>query len=352
MENNVFSQRIYELRKAKGLSQKELGELIGVSNKAVSKWETGESLPKTSTIMKLAQLFEINPSELIADFAENDNDGAGVNEERLYELESLKSENEILKTKLNRYGKVNKKTQAIGISLFVLLALIVTALAVVINFEPPQNKDIADAGKSKTSIVFNGVKFTPANALEEYVFSKEYNIDINRDDDLRYAKYTDISGHEKRVTISPFFEAEIVILKSAKKQYIYCNREKVNMTIDEKHTVSFVMKSGDSAFKNETYSMYTYDDESVKGATVSDINSIKILCDFYNNRQAVDDKKITERFLSNDNMVCYASLVGNTTNFLPVGEFFRDGDNNTYFYDYTNGEAYYAGGQVSEIVYN
>lgn len=37
MDNLEFARQISELRKAKGLSQKELGELLGVSNKAVSK---------------------------------------------------------------------------------------------------------------------------------------------------------------------------------------------------------------------------------------------------------------------------------------------------------------------------
>lgn len=43
MDNYEFAQRIVELRRQKGLSQKQLGEMLGVSNKAVSKWENGVS---------------------------------------------------------------------------------------------------------------------------------------------------------------------------------------------------------------------------------------------------------------------------------------------------------------------
>ncbi len=77
MANYELSNRIYELRTKKGLSQKELGAILGVSNKAVSKWETGTALPKTETLIKLAEVFEISTEELLnavcqEDFKEED----------------------------------------------------------------------------------------------------------------------------------------------------------------------------------------------------------------------------------------------------------------------------------------
>lgn len=65
MANYELSNRIYELRTQKGLSQKELGAILGVSNKAVSKWETGTAIPKTETLIKLAEVFGISTEELI-----------------------------------------------------------------------------------------------------------------------------------------------------------------------------------------------------------------------------------------------------------------------------------------------
>lgn len=43
-------KRIATLRKTKGLSQEQLAELLHVSAQAVSKWETGKSLPETATL--------------------------------------------------------------------------------------------------------------------------------------------------------------------------------------------------------------------------------------------------------------------------------------------------------------
>ncbi len=71
MRNYDLGNRIYNLRKSKGLSQKELGELVGVSNKSVSKWENGTAIPKTDTLVKLAEVFDISSQELLQGKTDN-----------------------------------------------------------------------------------------------------------------------------------------------------------------------------------------------------------------------------------------------------------------------------------------
>lgn len=58
MNNIKIGKRIAQLRSLKGLTQTELGERIGVSFQAVSKWERGESLPDISLLPKLSQVLE------------------------------------------------------------------------------------------------------------------------------------------------------------------------------------------------------------------------------------------------------------------------------------------------------
>lgn len=65
MKDYKFGTRIYNLRKGKGLSQTELGDLVGVSNKAVSKWENGEAKPAVSQLLKLSKVFEISIDDII-----------------------------------------------------------------------------------------------------------------------------------------------------------------------------------------------------------------------------------------------------------------------------------------------
>lgn len=60
-ENVKFIRDKYDL------SQKELGEIAGVSDKAVSSWETGEKKPRMGSIQKMADHFGIKKSDIIED---------------------------------------------------------------------------------------------------------------------------------------------------------------------------------------------------------------------------------------------------------------------------------------------
>jgi transcriptional regulator with XRE-family HTH domain len=63
----MLGDTIYRLRKGKGLSQDELGKLVGVSNKAVSKWETNDANPDITLLPLLAKIFGVTADELLTD---------------------------------------------------------------------------------------------------------------------------------------------------------------------------------------------------------------------------------------------------------------------------------------------
>lgn len=60
-----FREKLTALRRAKGLSQEELGHTVGVSRQTVSKWETGQSTPELSKLIELGRAFEISLDELV-----------------------------------------------------------------------------------------------------------------------------------------------------------------------------------------------------------------------------------------------------------------------------------------------
>ena len=53
-------ERIAVVRKSKGLTQEQLGELLGVSRQAVSKWESGQTVPDALTVAKLCRVLDVS----------------------------------------------------------------------------------------------------------------------------------------------------------------------------------------------------------------------------------------------------------------------------------------------------
>ncbi len=64
MNNYHFGNYICDLREKKGLSQSQLGEKLGVSNKAVSKWENGGAYPSSELMLPLAKELGVSIEEL------------------------------------------------------------------------------------------------------------------------------------------------------------------------------------------------------------------------------------------------------------------------------------------------
>ena len=61
----IFSQRVYELRKKRGFSQKELGEAVGLSHKAISTIESGARSTTIEKLIALADFFGVTMDYLI-----------------------------------------------------------------------------------------------------------------------------------------------------------------------------------------------------------------------------------------------------------------------------------------------
>ncbi len=65
MDINAVARQIGALRKNKGLTQSELGDRVGVSFQAVSKWERGETLPDTALLPELAKVLETSIDNIL-----------------------------------------------------------------------------------------------------------------------------------------------------------------------------------------------------------------------------------------------------------------------------------------------
>lgn len=117
---NNIAKRLLKLRKEKGLSQEEVGNIIGVSRQTISKWETGESIPDFDKIIPLCDLYNITTDELIRGDTTSKDD---VNSQTV----SLKEGKAY-----NPYKKV-KKYEALVVSISVFLYVLSIAWVVLME---------------------------------------------------------------------------------------------------------------------------------------------------------------------------------------------------------------------------
>ncbi len=117
MDNQKFGRFIRDLRKKANMTQKELGEKLNVTDKAVSKWERGLGFPDISIINLLAETFGITASEVLnAEIGKKDT----IDVEKAVQeaVESVTKEKE---KKENRKRKLIKIVKIVSIIIFVLM---------------------------------------------------------------------------------------------------------------------------------------------------------------------------------------------------------------------------------------
>ncbi|MBE6691878.1 MAG: helix-turn-helix domain-containing protein [Ruminococcaceae bacterium] len=125
MDQIKIGRFIAERRKAKGLTQMQLAEMLGITDRAVSKWENGKSMPDCSIMLELCEILQINVNDLLNGevvFMEDYNKKA---EEALLEMIKEKEQND--KQLLTLEWVIG------GLSVIVLLIPII--IAAVVNIE-------------------------------------------------------------------------------------------------------------------------------------------------------------------------------------------------------------------------
>ena len=66
MDQEKIGTFICTIRKQQGLTQEQLGERLGVTNKTVSRWETGKYMPDIDKLQELSAILGISINELLA----------------------------------------------------------------------------------------------------------------------------------------------------------------------------------------------------------------------------------------------------------------------------------------------
>lgn len=128
----MFNENLKIIRKAKGYTQEELAIKIHVVRQTISKWEKGLSVPDADTLSKLADVLEINVSELL---------GSEIKEEanKNEVAEQLAKISEQLAFKNRRHKRIWKVIGVILLAVIVINMLLVVLGTVTYN---EKNTDI------------------------------------------------------------------------------------------------------------------------------------------------------------------------------------------------------------------
>lgn len=70
----TFGEKLYRLRKERGMSQEALAQELGVSRQAISRWELGEVAPDTGNVLAASRLFGVSTDYLLRDECEREAD--------------------------------------------------------------------------------------------------------------------------------------------------------------------------------------------------------------------------------------------------------------------------------------
>lgn len=125
-KKTTMGERIFLLRRMKGISQEDLARHIGVSRQSVSKWELGDSEPETAKIVELSRYFGISTDELLGmiDCKSNGNEIVPHKSTREKKARPLIQEGE-LRGILRLFGKgIKKHSYAFGYILMLYGAVI------------------------------------------------------------------------------------------------------------------------------------------------------------------------------------------------------------------------------------
>lgn len=120
----TLGQRIQELRKGAGLSQEGLGEKLGVSRQAVSKWESDGGIPELDTLIAMSKLFGVTIGQLLGveepeqtgDAAEAGKKEAPLTEEQVEAILRRYAEESQQHPQIGMYGKCGWKAPVIALA--------------------------------------------------------------------------------------------------------------------------------------------------------------------------------------------------------------------------------------------
>lgn len=144
MDQGKIGSFISDLRKEKKLTQAELGDIVGVTGKAVSRWERGLNLPDRAIMNKVSEALGVSTTELL-------------NGERVVDL-SKDNLDQITENSVAYYKeKLRKKFKKVFLSTISIIVLITLALFMTFYFNNAGSCNVYDVSSESTELFAKGI---------------------------------------------------------------------------------------------------------------------------------------------------------------------------------------------------
>ena len=152
MNTYDFGKFLAQLRKEKGLTQVQFAELLNVTDKAVSRWETGKNYPDISMFKEISEILDVSISELL--------EGKRMDQELLFSV----SEGHVV-----RQIKQNKKLKKV----FLLVTSIILMFTLWFGYLAARNSGIFDGVIYREIPCYSNDLMTMMNNLDGYIAQRE-----------------------------------------------------------------------------------------------------------------------------------------------------------------------------------
>lgn len=198
---------IADKRKALGLTQKQVADKLGMSDKSVSKWERGICLPDVSIYITLCDILGISINEFLA--------GEDIREENYIQ----KSEDNLIRiARESKYKLKNLKRAIMGLAFIILITSFSLGIILVQKYSYPRNYITAvdkDGPEMKTAELLSGVDgaflfnyHTKEKFQSLTIFMSEYHFGkLSAKNKIAELSYDDVeSPTEGKIVLVPDFE--------------------------------------------------------------------------------------------------------------------------------------------------
>ena len=228
MDQDKIGKFIKQLRIEKELSQYQLADMVPISRQAVSKWERGESIPDSSTLIRLSDIFNVTINELLA--------GKHLKDNSIKQLENTTLS--ILDDSNNKSKRIKRNFR---ISVIIITTLLLSFLSYYFINSYNSTKVYTITGNGENFKIRDGIYLTTKGKNYIRLGNVKYNEDLNITNIKMYYK-----DKNKEIIIMENKDIEQFVIMNRKSYYNQSVRDNTYIEIKyndkQKETIKLKFK--------------------------------------------------------------------------------------------------------------